>query len=90
MTDIVLKTPAGMPFTCAPEDVNKIKEIQARRHAFILEYCVRKGWPTILETLSMEQILEIRKQPGWQLSDEPDLKVTFLNDGVTAADLVLK
>jgi hypothetical protein len=34
------------------------------RDAFIDRYCAAKGWTK--ETLTMEQILEIRAQDGWK------------------------
>ena len=36
------------------------------RHAFILAYTEKKGWDSDPEKLSIEQILEIRAQPGWK------------------------
>jgi hypothetical protein len=36
------------------------------RHEFILAYMKERGWGTDMGSLSMEQTLEIRKQPGWK------------------------
>jgi hypothetical protein len=42
------------------------EDLIARRHKFVQEFCASKGWPTDPTELSIEQILEIREQPGWQ------------------------
>jgi len=36
-----------------------------KRHDFSMAYCKEKGWPQDAEKLTIDQILEIRKQPGW-------------------------
>jgi hypothetical protein len=55
------------------------------RYRFAMEYATRKGWPTNIDDLSFEQIMEIRTQPGWKTPQgETPLKVdaaTFLVTG---------
>lgn len=47
------------------------------RRQFILDYMRRKGWGDKPESLSIEQIMEIRAQDGWK-------RPTGGNDGRTA------
>lgn len=42
------------------------QDLLQTRAAFAEKYCADNGWPSDMGQLSIEQILEIRKQPGWQ------------------------
>jgi hypothetical protein len=44
----------------------KLSEMIERRNNFSVNYCKEKGWTTILENLTIEQIMEIRQQQGWK------------------------
>jgi hypothetical protein len=48
----VLTTPAGV-------------KVFEKRQQFTRQYCKDKGWSTNPEELSLDQIMEIRAQPGW-------------------------
>lgn len=37
-----------------------------KRADFTEEYCKKIGWPSELDDLSMEQVMEIREQDGWK------------------------
>ena len=41
----------------------KIPEFAQRRHDFTKEFCQKQGWD--MSNLSIDQIVEIRKQPEW-------------------------
>ena len=43
----------------------KTVDIIAKRDKVVREYCEKKGWPFDASKLSLEQIMEIRKQPEW-------------------------
>jgi len=42
----------------------EMQKVLLARDAFINKYCADKGWTK--ETLTIEQILEIRAQDGWK------------------------
>ena len=46
-------------------------EILTGRQAFVDKYCCDRGWDML--NLTIEQVLEIRRQPGWKnpLEDHP-------------------
>ena len=46
----------------APEQ----EELLRKRAAFVETYCAAKGWSSDASNLSMDQLLEIRDQPGWK------------------------
>jgi len=45
---------------------DKTEKILHARYHFSLEYCRTMGWPADLSKLSLDQVLEIREQAGWQ------------------------
>jgi len=61
-TNVVLST--GFQVFGDPEMLEFLK----KRDAFNRAYCAQKGWIERLEanTLTIEEILEIRSQPGWK------------------------
>ena len=44
----------------------EVERVIHARHAFATSYCTEKGWPTDATKLSIDQIMEIRAQPGWK------------------------
>ena len=47
-----------------PRDVKgKIPEFAQKRHDFTKRFCEKQGWS--VSNLSIEQIIEVRKQPEW-------------------------
>jgi hypothetical protein len=66
MTRIKLPTGETVLVTGSPEDAARAQSLVDARHAFVVEYCRSKGWPEEAARLSIDQILEIRSQPGWQ------------------------
>ncbi len=65
----IIKTPGGGPdviHTGTEAEAVKTEELLAARHEFIIKFCGEKGWPTDPTQLSIAQIMEVRKQPGWQ------------------------
>ncbi len=40
----------------------------AKRRAFVEQYLAERGWDAT--NLTIEQLIEVRSQPGWKLSDE--------------------
>ena len=42
-----------------------IQEIAKRRIRFVYDYCKSKGLPLNPDDLTIEQIMEIRKEPDW-------------------------
>lgn len=64
-----IKTPGGGPtviHTGTDEEAAKLEALLEKRHRFVIAYSKEKGWPSLATELSIKQILEIRKQPGWQ------------------------
>ena len=57
-------TPDGQAMSM--EDHIKSNPVLAGRAKFAEEYCKKKGWPTEIEKLSIDQLLEVRAQPGWK------------------------
>jgi hypothetical protein len=43
----------------------KTVDIIAKRDKIVRDYCEKMGWPCDATQLSIEQIMEIRKQPEW-------------------------
>lgn len=66
MTRIKLPNGATVVSTGTPEQSAYVQKLIDRRHAFVLSYCRSRGWPERAEDLSIDQIMEIREQPGWQ------------------------
>ena len=60
-----IKAPNGMNLFVpgGPDKATAVEKLRHARHAFILAYTKTKGWSG---DLSMEQILEIRRQEGWK------------------------
>jgi hypothetical protein len=44
----------------------KVSEMIKRRNEFSVNFCKEKGWTTIIENLTIEQIMEIRHHQGWK------------------------
>lgn len=44
-------------------------DVLLRRDTFVKQYLAKRGWTA--SELSLEQVLEIRRQPGWQNPPEP-------------------
>jgi hypothetical protein len=42
------------------------QEIINRRHKIVCDYCEKMGWEANPETLTIEQIMEIRSQKEWK------------------------
>lgn len=67
------------------EEAERHQKMINARHEFILAYCREKGWPVPGDTvLPVAQILEIRKQPGWQNplgEDEPQESTLLVEAG---------
>lgn len=47
-------------------DADELQRIFNGRHAFVVGYMAKMGWEGPPEKLSIERILEIRKQEGWK------------------------
>lgn len=47
------------------QNAETVRIIEAR-YAFGVAFCEKMGWPTDFAKLSIEQILEVRSQPGWK------------------------
>ena len=59
-----IETPTGERVFCATqEQADQTLQVLQARHAFAQQYCREKSWD--FDNLSITQILEIRKQPGW-------------------------
>lgn len=43
-----------------------IRSVIEQRQAFNESYMASRGWGTRVEDLTIDQILEIRSQPGWK------------------------
>lgn len=69
----IYKMPTGetVVLTGSPESNAREKEIFGARYKFSIEYAYKQGWGPI-QSLSIPQILEIRKQKAWihPLSEE--------------------
>lgn len=48
------------------EEADKVQRTINARHEFILKYMAEKGWGDDPSTLTITQIMEIRKQDGWK------------------------
>lgn len=49
-----------------PEEAARREKFMEARYRFVLSYAESKGWPANPDHLSMDQIMEIRSQPGWK------------------------
>ena len=58
----------GTGISIGPQSPEEIQGIITRRHHVAMDYCKKKGWPTDPESLSWDQILEIRELPEWKLA----------------------
>jgi hypothetical protein len=47
-----------------------MESIIKKRHEISVAYCQEKGWD--IDDLTVEQILEIRQQPGWRDAGRQD------------------
>ncbi len=58
----------GMGFihTGSDKDAEGIEQALNARHAFALKYAKEKGWGGKVAELSLDQIMEIRRQEGWK------------------------
>jgi hypothetical protein len=74
------------------EEADHHQKLLTARMEFVTEYCRKKGWPLPedpgFETkISIEQVLEVRAQPGWQdplgEGESADLSVVLSPDGAT-------
>ena len=45
---------------------NKTKMLLTGKDKFAKDYCDKKGWEYSLKKLTIEQLLEIRRQEGWK------------------------
>lgn len=63
-----IKLPGGgSVFTLGPpSDTDRAQRIIDSRYAFVVAYSKSKGWRDDVARLSIEQIMEIRSQPGWK------------------------
>ena len=50
---------------CGGIKTKKMEEIIKRRHEIVIAYCEKMEWEANPETLTLEQIMEIRKQKDW-------------------------
>lgn len=66
MSKYVIKLPGGAVAYAPRGDAARHQKVVDARHEFVVGYCKSKGWPTDLEQLSWEQVMEIRAQPGWK------------------------
>ena len=65
----VVKLPGGSGSVLVmgtQSDADRTQAVINARHAFTQEYCQEQGWPSNPDQLSIEQILQIRKQDGWK------------------------
>ncbi len=46
-------------------DLSEQQEIFNKRHEIVLAYCKEKGWDATPSKLTLEQIMEIRRQQNW-------------------------
>lgn len=64
-----LKLPGGagtVLLTGSPQENAEAERVLMARYKFTVDYCKARGWPEDGAKLSIEQILEIRDQPGWK------------------------
>lgn len=80
----------------SPEEVEKHQRLVNARMEFTMNYCREKGWPVpgepnFEERISIEQVLEVRAQPGWKfpLGEEDHEENTVILDE-TGATVVPK
>jgi hypothetical protein len=69
----VVKLPGnlGVAITTGSQaDANDLKAKLEGRHAFVQKYCQEQGWDS--SNLSMQQVLQIRKQEGWKDPCSPE------------------
>jgi hypothetical protein len=62
------KLPGGFTVTTqgSQADADRMQKLLEARGAFAVAYCRQRGWPEDPALLSMQQIVEIRKQDGWK------------------------
>lgn len=51
------------------EEAREYEAFMQARHRFVQAYVKEKGWPSEIPELSIEQIMEIRNQPGWKIPE---------------------
>jgi hypothetical protein len=63
-----VKLPFGLrTFTlCSDEEALAFAELARKRAEFALAYMKEKGWGSNPDTISIEELMEIRDQPGWK------------------------
>lgn len=67
MSKHVIRMPGGAVAFAPAGDAEAAQRVVDARHEFVVGYCQEKGWPhDDLESLSWEQIIEIRSQQGWK------------------------
>lgn len=56
--------------TGTEEEISAQERLMKARAEFAINYCREKGWPAPgepgFETMPLDRVLEIRKQPGWE------------------------
>ena len=65
----LLKLPGGagtVVLTGNAEQNAETERLLLARHEFAMDYCKQRGWPEDAAELTIDQILEIRAQPGWK------------------------
>lgn len=67
-----VKLPFGMrAFTlCSDEEARGFEELARKRAEFALAYMKEKGWGSNVNTISIEELMEIREQSGWKKPKE--------------------
>ena len=66
MSVITLPDGTKAYMVATPEVAAKHQATVNTRHQIALDYCRAQGWPEDPEKLSIDQILEIRRAPGWK------------------------
>lgn len=66
--------------TSPPEKAARAQALLDARYAFVQKFGAEKGWGTDPTKFTIDQILEMREQPGWKnpLGEEKDAQLDFI------------
>lgn len=67
MSEIQVALPGGkiVSVFSGEHTEEELRRVVVARQEIASNYCESKGWPTLFENLSLDQILEIRALPEW-------------------------
>lgn len=90
MKELKIRGLGSVLHTGTEEEFEEQKKLLNARVDFVAKYCQERGWPVpgepgFEERITMEQVMEIRSQPGWknplEQEDPRETSVVLTHDG---------